>query len=170
MTENYENLDELLSRFLDKHQIHEAAEDIRLGEELLASFGGPAPDKAVTDGIKTQIEVHLRVRRKQRLVRSMFYRVAVAAAIVVLAIAGARFFTGPEPKATGVASAAYASIWDDENGPAGDEQLAALITEIDEIEASMLAIRLGENGTEGGMILTDLEMEMSEINGDFWKG
>jgi len=170
MTENYENLEELLSRFLDKHQIHEAAEDIRLGEELLASFGGPAPDKAVIDGIKAQIEVSLEARKKRRLARSVFYRVAVAAAIVVLAIAGARFFTGPERKATGVASAAYASIWDDENGPAGDEQLAALITEIDEIEASMLAIRLGENGTEGGMILTDLEVEISEINGDFWKG
>ncbi len=170
MTENYENLDELLSRFLDKHQIHEADEDIRLGEELLASFGGPAPDKAVIDGIKTQIEVHLRVRRKRRLVRSMFYRVAVAAVIVVLAIAGARFFTQPERKATGVASAAYASIWDDENGPAGDEQLAALTTEIDEIEASMLAIRLGEDGAGGDTLLTDLEVEMTEINGDFWKG
>ena len=170
MTENYENLDEILSRFLDKHQIHEAAEDIRLGEELLASFGGPAPDKAVIDGIKTQIEVHLRVRRKRRLVRSMFYRVAVAAVIVVLAKSGARFFTQPERKATGVASAAYASIWDDENGPAGDEQLAALTTEIDEIEASMLAIRLGEDGAGGDTLLTDLEVEMTEINGDFWKG
>jgi len=170
MTENRENLDELLSRFLDEGQTHEAAEDIRAGEKLLVSFSAPACDQAVINSIKAQIEVHLEARKRQKLVRSMFYRVAVAAAIVVLAIAGVKFFPEPERKATGVASAAYASIWDDESGTGSDEQLTALTAQIDEIEASMLAIKLGENGVEGGTILTDLEVEMSEINGDFWKG
>jgi hypothetical protein len=167
MTENNENIDELLSRFLDSSQMHKAAEDIRLGEELLESFSAPLPAKSVTDGIKAQIQVHLHTLRRRRVVRSMFYRVAVAAVFVVLAFAGARYLTEPDRKATGVATAAYASIWDDESG---DKQLATLTAQVSEIEADMLAIRLGDSGTESSSLLTDLEVEMTEINGDFWKG
>ena len=168
MTENNENIDELLSRFFDSSQMHEAAEDIRLGEELLESFSAPLPAKAVTDGIKAQIQVHLRTLRKRRVVRSMFYRVAaVAAVLVVLAFAGTRYFTEPGRKATNVANVAYASIWDDESG---DKQLATLTAQVSEIEADMLAIRLGDSGAESSSLLTDLEVEMTEINGDFWKG
>jgi len=61
-------------------------------------------------------------------------------------------------------------IWEDESEPGGDEQLTALTAEIDEVEADILAIRLGEDGGENDSLLTDLEMEMIEINGDFWKG
>ncbi len=168
MTENNENIDELLSRFFDSSQMHEAAEDIRLGEELLESFSAPLPAKAVTEGIKAQIQVHLLTLRRRRVVRSMFYRVAaVAAVFIVLAIAGTRYLAEPERKATNVATAAYASIWDDESGP---EQLATLTAQVSEIEADMLAIRLGDSGAESSSLLTDLEVEMTEINGDFWKG
>lgn len=170
MTENNENLNELLSRFLDERQTHEAAEDIRAGEKLLASFSAPACDQDVINSIKAQIEVHLEARKRQKLVRSMFYRVAVAAVIIVLAIAGVKFFPEPKREQATVNKVGQGFIWDDEIGTGSDEQLTALTAQIDEIEASMLAIRLDENGTEGGMILTDLEMEMSEINGDFWKG
>ncbi len=170
MTENNENIDELLSRFFDSSQMHEAAEDIRLGEELLESFSAPLPAKAVTDGIKAQIQVHLHTLRRRRVVRSMFYRGAVAAVLVVLAIAGTRYLTEPGHKVTNVANVAYASIWDDESGPGSDEQLAALTAQVSEIEADMLAIRLGDSGTESSSLLTDLEVEMTEINGDFWKG
>ncbi len=169
MTENNENIDELLSRFFDSSQMHEAAEDIRLGEELLESFSAPLPAKAVTDGIKAQIQVHLHTLRRRRVVRSMFYRVAVAAVLVVLAIAGTRYRTKPGSKATYVANAVYASIWDDQSG-SDDEQLAALTAQVSEIEADMLAIRLGDSGAESSSLLTDLEEEMTEINGDFWKG
>ncbi len=168
MTGNNENIDELLSRFFDSSQMHEAAEDIRLGEGLLESFSAPLPAKAVTDGIKAQIEVHLRTLRRQRVVRSMFYRVAaVAAVLVVLTIAGTRYLTEPARKATNVANAAYASIWNDESD---NEQLAVLTAQVSEIEADMLAIRLGDSGAESSSLLTDLEVEMTEINGDFWKG
>jgi hypothetical protein len=170
VTENSENLNELLSRFLDERQTHEAAEDIRAGEKLLASFSAPACDQAVINSIKEQIEVRLEARKRQKLVRSMFYRVAVAAVIIVLAIAGVKFFPGPKREQVAVGKVGQDFIWDDESGTGSDEQLTALAAQIDEIEASMLAIRLGENGAEGGTILTDLEVEMSEINGDFWKG
>lgn len=170
MTENNENLNELLSRFLDERRTHEAAEDIRAGEKLLASFSAPACDQAVINSIKAQIEVHMEARKRQKLARSMFYRVAVAAVIIVLAIAGIKFFPEPNREQVAAGKVGQGLIWDDEIGTGSDEQLTALTAQIDEIEASMLAIRLGENGGENGTLLTDLEAEMSEINGDFWKG
>ena len=170
MTENNENLNELLSRFLDERQTHEAAEDIRAGEKLLASFSAPVPDQAVINSIKEQIEMRLEARKKQKLASSMFHRVAVAAVIIVLAIAGVKFFPEPKRERVAVSKVGQDFIWDDGSGTGSDEQLAALTAQIDEIEASMLAIKLGENGGEGGTLLTDLEVEMSEINGDFWKG
>ena len=167
MTENNENLNELLSRFLDERRTHEAAEDIRAGEKLLASFSAPACDQAVINSIKEQIEVHLEARKKQKLVRSMFCRVAACAVIIVLAIAGVKFFPEPKHEQATVGKAGPDFIWDDGSGTGSDKQLAA---QIDEIQASMLAIRLGENGVKDGTLLTELEVEMSEINGDFWKG
>ena len=97
-------------------------------------------------------------------------RAAVAAVIIVLAIAGARYLTEPDREATYVANTVQASIWDDESGLGGDEQLATLTAQISEIEADMLAIRLGEDRSKSSSLLTDLEVEMNEINGDFWKG
>jgi len=170
VTENNENLNELLSRFLDERQTHEAAEDFRAGEKLLASFPVPACDQDVINGIKAQIKVRLEARKRQKLIRSMFHRVAACAVIIVLAIAGVKFFPEPKRERVTVSKAGSDFIWDDEIGTGSDEQFAALTAKIDEIQASMLAIRLDENGDEGGTILTNLEVEISEINGDFWKG
>jgi len=169
MTENNENLDELLSRFLDEHEVHVAAEDIRLGENLLASFSVPAPDAVVIEAIKAQIGVRLRAQQKRRFIRLTVQRIAVAAIIIVLAMAGLKFLVEQKPETSSLSKAAYGQIWGD-GEVNGDEQLAALIAEIDEVEADILAIRLGENGGENDSLLTDLEMEMIEINGDFWKG
>ena len=170
MTENNENLDELLSRFLDEHEAHVAAEDIRLGENLLASFSVPAPDAVVIEAIKAQIGVRLRAQQKRRFIRLTVQRIAVAAIIIVLAMAGLKFLVEPERQVVGVGKVSQEFIWEDESKPGGDEQLAALMAEIDEVEADILAIRLGEDGGENDLLLTDLEMEMIEINGDFWKG
>jgi hypothetical protein len=169
MTENRENLEELLSSFFDERKTHEAAEDIRLGEEILDGFGAPEPEQAVIDGIKTQIGVHLRARKRQRSIRLMVRRVAVAAVIIACAMAGLRLFTGPERKVNGLAKAGQVFIWE-ESGAGGDEQLAALTAEVNKVEADMLAIRLDESGDENGSVVTDLEAEMVDINGDFWKG
>ena len=170
MTENNENSDELLSRFLDEHESHVAAEDIHRGEDLLASFSTPAPDASVIEAIKAQIELRLRVKQKRRFIRSMAQKIAVAAIIIVLAMAGLKFLVEPEPKVKGVGKVSREFIWEDESEPGGDEQLAVLTAQIDEVEADILAIRLGEDGGENDSLLTDLEMEMIEINGDFWKG
>jgi len=170
VTENNKNSDELLSRFLDEHEAHVAAEDIHRAEDLLASFSVPAPDAAVIEAIKAQIELRLRVQKKRRFIRSMAQKIAVAAIIIVLAMAGLKSLVEPEPEVGDVSKVSREFIWEDESEPGGDEQLAALTAQIDEVEADILAIRLGEDGGENDSLLTDLEMEMIEINGDFWKG
>ena len=84
----------------------------------------------------------------------------------MLAIAGVKFFPEHQSERATADKTSRDFIWDDEGG----NGITALTDQIDEIEASILAIRLGEKGSEGSTILTDLEMEMSEINGNFWKG
>ncbi|HIJ66920.1 MAG TPA: hypothetical protein HPP87_01750 [Planctomycetes bacterium] len=170
MTENRENLDELLSRFFDEGKTHEAAEEIRAGEKLLASFSAPVCDQAVINNIKAKIRLQLKARKRRQLVRSVFDRVAVAAVIIVLAIAGVRFFPASENRQTTTSKSGVDFNWDDQSVGNGYEQFAALTDQIEEIESSILAIRLGEYEAGSSMILTDLEAEMSEINGDFWKG
>ena len=170
MTENRENLDELLSRFFDELQTHEVAEDIRKGDKLLASFSAPVCDQAVIGNIKAEIKEQLKARKRQQKVRSIFNRVAVAAVIIVFAIAGVRFFPASEHRSLTISKSGVDFTWDDQSVSNGYEQFATLTSQIDEIEASMLAIRLDEYEAESGIILTDLEVEMVEINGDFWKG
>jgi hypothetical protein len=51
-----------------------------------------------------------------------------------------------------------------------DPKLAAFSAEIEQIESDLLALQLGENGTNGHLELTELEMELIEIDADFWKG
>jgi hypothetical protein len=63
-----------------------------------------------------------------------------------------------------------AVIWESEDISADDANLATLIAETEEIEGEMLALELGENGGNGSGSLTELEMELEEINSDFWKG
>ena len=63
-----------------------------------------------------------------------------------------------------------AALWDSEDIAADDVDLAILTAEIKEIEEDVLALELGENGGNGQIDMAELEMELMEINGDFWEG
>ena len=62
------------------------------------------------------------------------------------------------------------SIWESEYLVEDDEHLATITAEIEQIESDLIAVQLGENSGNGSELLTELEMELMEINGDFWKG
>jgi len=51
-----------------------------------------------------------------------------------------------------------------------DADLASLAAEIEQIESDLLAVQLGENGDNGSGAAAELELELIEINNDFWKG
>jgi len=91
---------------------------------------------------------------------------------MILAAVSVRLFEKDRggPAIITYASIIPASVWDSENIAADDADLAVLTAEIDELEGEVLTLELGENGGNGRSAVTELEMELVEINSDFWEG
>ena len=159
MTENNENLNELFSAFLDANSTEQAAGDIRAGDELLTGHSVPDPDSDVVANFKSDIRSQLSRRRVRKIVLQR-----TAAAIVIIASVSAVFISktyGPAQPAV-----ATASIWQDQT----DEQVALLTEQIGDIETEMSIIRLGADGSGDSFDLAEIETEIDDINGNFWKG
>lgn len=167
-----ENLKELFEKFLDAEEAEKAVEDIRKGEEILREHAAREPAGEVIADIKAEIAREL-LTRKTRVTKRVVYKVAaVAAVFFALAVVSVEIFErGEEEQRTVVKASVLPSVlWETENIAEDDADLAILIAEIEEIESEALALRLGENGGNGRIDLAELEIELMEINGDFWKG
>ena len=62
------------------------------------------------------------------------------------------------------------SIWESEDVTVDDQSLSVLAAEIEQIESELLAVQSYENGDDLADDIEELEMELIEINTDFWKG
>jgi len=166
-----ENLKELFEKFLDAEEADEAVEDIRKGEEIIQEQRAPEPDGAVIAEIKAEIGREL-LRRKTGVTKRVVYKVgAVAAAFIILATVSVKIFEkGGEEGKVFRASILPSAIWDSEDIAADDAELATLTAAIEEIENDALALEFGENGGNGRIDLAELEIELMEIDSDFWKG
>ena len=159
MTKNNENLNELFSAFLDTDSAKQAAGDIRAGDEILTSHPGPGLDSDAIANLKSDIRLQLSRRRIRKIVLQR-----IAAVIVIIASAAAVFISKSYGPAQPVI--ASASIWLDKT----DEQIASLTEQIGDIETEMFIIRLGADGNGNGFDLTEIETEIENLNGNFWKG
>ncbi len=168
---NEENLKDLFEKFVDAEEAEKAAEDIGKGEEILRAHPGPEPDGELVAGIKAEVAREL-FGRKKTLSKQVVYKVAaIAAAFLILANVSVKLFEkGGEQGKFVRASILPSVIWESEDLAADDVDLAILTAEIREIEEDALALQLGENGGNGHIGLEELEIELMEINGDFWKG
>jgi len=168
---NEENLKELFEKFLDSEQAERNAEDIRKGEEMFREYPAPKPDDELIADIKAEIAREL-LGRKRRVTKRVVYKVAaVAAVFFILAVLNVKIFEkGGGPGKVIKASVLPAVLWDSEDIAADDVDLAILTAAIEEIESEALALELGENGGNGQIDVTELEIELMEINSDFWKG
>ena len=162
MTENNENLDNLLSAFLGATQADEAGRDIRAADEILNNHPAPELGDGTIASLKAEIRSQLSSRRRKRLT---LQRVAAAAVIIasVAAVVINRSH-GPAPPGT-----AIASVWQNIS-TVQDEQIASLAEQIGDIETEMFSIRLGTDDSGNGFDLTEIETEINNINGNFWKG
>lgn len=169
---NEENLKELFEKFVGGEQAERAVEDVRKGEQILQEHPALGPDGELIANIKAEIAASL-LRKKENAFRRMVYKtVAVAAGFILLVAIGVELFEKgrgePERLATG--SIIPKAVWESDRLADDDADLATLIAEIEQIESDLLAVQLGENGGNGHEAVTELEMELIEINGDFWKG
>ena len=159
--QNQENLKDLFERFAGPQEAEQAADDIRRGDQILRQHPAPEPGRELLAEIKTQVRSSLQSTKTATLPRLAHRIAAVAAVLLIGALITISLFErepAPAPPAT--------IPWD----VAQDRDLAAFSAEIEQIESDLLALQLGENGTNGHLELTELEMELMEIDADFWKG
>jgi len=168
---NEEDVKELFERFVNTGQAEEAEQDIRKGEQILREHPVSEPDSKLIADIKAEVGKAV-LRRKAKVFRRMVYKSAVvAAAVIILAAIGIGLFEkGGESERVAAVSRIPAAIWESDDISADDADLATLTAEVEQIESDLLALQLGENGGNGYGAAAELEMELIEINNDFWKG
>jgi hypothetical protein len=167
---NEENLKELFERFLNREEGEKAVEDIRKGEGILREHAWPEPDDEVIARVKAEVARELLVRGRRVTKRVVFKVAAVAAAFFILATVSVELFEKGGGPREAKAEVLPAALWESENIAEDDVDLAILAAEIREIEEEAWALQLGGNGGNGQIDLEELEMELMEIDSDFWKG
>lgn len=163
-----ENLTVLLRRFMDGTAAQGAYEDIQAGERHLEARPAPEPDARVVAGIKAQMVA--RARRRHRVVRLIRGSLATAAAVIVLALIG---LPGPDSGSrSGVSFASIipAAIWESQDLTTDDLDIVYFTAEIRHIEAQMQALEADKPEVRGTNAVEELEMELLQIETEFWKG
>lgn len=169
---NEENLTELFEKFFDAEQAKSFTEDIQKAEQILCEHPAPEPDDMLIADIKAEIAMRLPAERARHFRRMVYNVIGIAAAIVILAAISVQLLVegGKKPGEVSYASLISAAIWDSDDITADDENLAIFTAEIEEIEEEVLDLQSGEDTGNGNRTITELEMELIEINSDFWKG
>ena len=172
---NEEDIKELLERFFDAGQALRTAEDIRKAEQILHEYPAPLPSEKLLADVKAKIADAL-LHRKIHIFHRTAYRItAVAAVFIILASVGiaVKLFEKSAISPDGIAAASIIprAVWDSDDATSGDAGLAVLTAEVEQAEGDLRAVQLGENGSRiNGDILDDMEVELMELNSNFWKG
>jgi peptidoglycan hydrolase CwlO-like protein len=99
--------------------------------------------------------------------------VGAAAAILIAAAVSLQLFVEkdtPRPGEVVYASLIPTAIWESDDITADDEDLAVFTAQIEQIEDEVQTLQSSEDTGNGENTITELEMELIEINSDFWKG
>lgn len=170
-SQNEENLKELFEKFFTDEEAQRAVEDIQKAEQILREHPAPEPDDILIANIKAEIAMRLPPRRAGVFRRIAYKAAAVAAAVIIVAaICVSLLEKADESEKAVYASIIPPAIWESDDIVTDDVDLATLTAEIEQIEDEVLALQWGENGGNGDRAVTELEMELIEIDSDFWKG
>jgi hypothetical protein len=162
-----DNLKELFERFMPSAEAETAADEVRAGEDLLQDHPAPQPRPEIIVGIKLQI--HEKLAGHPRASHPL-YRIAVAAAAVIaVALIG---YLGRAPQSHPSLSRAAlipTAIWESDDLASDDFDIAYFASEIQHIEAQVRALEAGEGQSIGAGALDEVEMELMQIDTEFWK-
>ncbi|UCG47910.1 MAG: hypothetical protein JSU94_20825 [Phycisphaerales bacterium] len=167
---NEDNFRELFERFMGSEEANRSAEDIRRGDELLGEHPAPGPSEELLQSIEATISVRLSHRRWYHLRQRPYRLGAVAAAIVVLVSFLARMEPGGKSSDLVYGSVIPAVLWESADIAAEDADLVAYTAEIEQIEEQIETLQSGEESGNGDSAISELEAELTNISGDFWKG
>ncbi|MFC1792597.1 hypothetical protein ACFL3Q_03305 [Planctomycetota bacterium] len=169
---NQENLRELLEKFFNAEQAKGCVEDIQKADQIIREHPAPEPDDMLIANIKAEIALRLQSARAHRFRRIIYEVAGAAAAILIVTAVSLQLFEKAPPKNGEVAYASLipTAIWESNDIVADDEDLADFTAQIEQIEDEVLTLQLGEDTGNGDSTIAELEMELIEINSDFWKG
>ena len=68
------------------------------------------------------------------------------------------------------ASIIPAAVWEGDDIAVDDTDLAKYTVEIEQIENELTALQSDEEDLDSDSTITEMEMELMEINSEFWKG
>lgn len=159
---------DLFEKFFSSEEIEKAIKDFQKADEILAQNPSPQPDEILITKIKAQMN-HALLQRKTNTFRKMAYKMAAVAAVIIIAatVSIKTFENYNMPQQAAYSINTQENMWEDENA---NPQTLTLAEEIKQVEQDMIALRLDENNGNGEIITTQLEMELVEIESDFWKG
>ncbi len=168
-----ENLEELFGKFVGAEEAQKAVDDIRKGEQILRDNPAPQPSDELIAGIKSEIAMSLLQRQTNVLgSRKTIYKLAAVAAVIAVLIGISIQFIekGEQTEKIYAASLIPTSIWESDDIAADDADLAIFTAEVEQVEVEVLALQTGERNGNGQRAVTELEMELAEMENDFWKG
>jgi len=156
-----ENLNDLIAGFYDSEEVAGIIEDIRVGDEIIASGDRLVPDSAVVSGIKRNISKQLKARQVRRK-RMTSMRTAVAAMLAIVAFLGIRgmLHQGTVPPLNHNVSRSF--FWGE------DAQASNMTFELDDIDDAIISISLGEEEAESDDSFDNLELEIMETDDSLW--
>ena len=166
-----EDLRELFERFLGREEADAAVEDVRRAEQILHEHPAPQPDPELLADIKASIAA-IALHRQTRSHRVAYRAAVVAAAVMVLVGVGTKLWEKHDGRTRPVVHASLVPswIWESSDITTDDPALAFFTVEIAQIEEQMRALQSDGNGGNGDSAVEEIEMELTEIAGDFWKG
>lgn len=162
-----DNLKALFERFMPAAEAETAAEEVRAADEMVQAYPVPQPSPEIIVGIKLRIAGKLADRHRPS--HPFFRFVGVAAAIIVVALIGI-FGRSPHSRSDMTHAALIpTAIWESDDIASDDLDIAYFASEIRQIETEMRALEAGESETVEVAALDEVEMELMQLNTEFWK-
>jgi hypothetical protein len=163
-----ENLTELFERWLDPSQARTAASEVQAVERMFTDYPAPLPRTQTLEQIRGAICARLSRRRRVALFAK---GLATVAAAIVLTVVGLSRHTLDHPRGqVNSASLIPASLWESDDLSSDDAQLAYFTSEINTLEDQVQALRSGDFEGGGAGALDEVELELFQIDTEFWKG
>ena len=167
---NEDNLNELFAGFGDADEAEKAAEDFKKVSQLLDTYPAPKPDTTVLRDIRQNISSAIAAKRATTF-RHTFYRLAAVAAMIAVVAGIALNLLYKKTTPLQITSPVIANaVWQSDDITSDDVDIAVIAAEIDQIESEIYSLSYGSNGTDMESEIDDLEMEINQIAGQFWKG
>jgi len=167
-----ENLRELLAGFMDAGSAGQAAEDIERGDALLRQWSAPQPGDAVLAEVKKKVAAVARRRHRIALQRRIWAAAGMAAAIVIVSVLALRLSERQPVERTTIkyTAAIPERVWEGSDITKDDADIVVLAAEVETIENELSGVQLSDTGGNGSTAAGDIETELIEISGNFWKG